>query len=51
MQLGPAARLMLRELEIATDARSGEDGVETDAYDSDAETPGPPASRKRKHPS
>ena len=51
IQLGTAAKLVLWELEIATAARSGEDGVETDAYDSDAETPGPPANRKRKkHP-
>ena len=52
-KLGPAAKLMLRELEIATEARSGEDGVETDAYDSDAKaasssTPRPLVRRRKR---
>lgn len=41
-QLGTAAKLVLRELEIATAAQSGQDGVETDAYDTDAEAPTTP---------
>jgi len=41
-QLGTAAKLVLRELQIASAAQSGQDGVETDAYDTDAEAPTTP---------